>query len=69
MRRKRRSFVSPLSAAVMAQWLSERLGQPFVIENRPGAARNIATEAVVNAPHHGYTAAVTLARPTRRRAA
>jgi tripartite-type tricarboxylate transporter receptor subunit TctC len=53
----------------MAQWLSERLGQPFVIENRPGAASNIATEAVVNAPPHGYTAAVTLARPTRRRAA
>jgi tripartite-type tricarboxylate transporter receptor subunit TctC len=33
----------------MGQWLSERLGQPFVIENRPGASSNIATEAVVRA--------------------
>src|SRR4051812_29285023 len=37
-------------ARLTGQWLSERLGQPFVIENRPGAASNIATEAVVNAP-------------------
>jgi tripartite-type tricarboxylate transporter receptor subunit TctC len=37
-------------ARLMGQWLSERLGQPFVIENRPGAGTNIATEAVVNAP-------------------
>ena len=42
-------------ARLMAQWLSERLGQPFVIENRPGAAGNIATEAVVRAPADGYT--------------
>jgi tripartite-type tricarboxylate transporter receptor subunit TctC len=39
----------------MGQWLSERLGQPFVIENRPGAATNIATQGVVNAPADGYT--------------
>jgi tripartite-type tricarboxylate transporter receptor subunit TctC len=42
-------------ARLMGQWLSERLGQPFVIENRPGAATNIATEAVVRAPADGYT--------------
>src|SRR5262249_12220046 len=40
---------------LMGQWLSERLGQPFVIENRPGAGSNIATEVVVNAPADGYT--------------
>src|SRR5262245_1899714 len=44
-----------ISARLMGQWLSERLGQPFVIENRPGAASNIATEAVVRAPPDGYT--------------
>jgi len=42
-------------ARLMGQWLQERLGQPFVIENRPGAGTNIATEAVVNAPPDGYT--------------
>ena len=42
-------------ARPIALWLSERLGQPFVIENRPGAGTNIATEAVVNAPADGYT--------------
>src|SRR5262245_10646099 len=42
-------------ARLMGQWLSERLGQPFVIENRPGASSNIATEAVVKAPSDGYT--------------
>ena len=40
---------------LMGQWLSERLDQPFVIENRPGAATNIATQVVVNAPADGYT--------------
>src|SRR5438105_14376000 len=39
----------------MGQWLSERTGQQFIIENRPGAGTNIATEAVVNAPPDGYT--------------
>jgi len=42
-------------ARLMAQWLQARLGQPFVIENRPGAASNLATEAVVKAPPDGYT--------------
>src|SRR5215468_7191198 len=42
-------------ARLMGQWLSERLGQPFVIDNRPGAGANIATEAVVNAAPDGYT--------------
>jgi tripartite-type tricarboxylate transporter receptor subunit TctC len=40
---------------LMAQWLSERLGQPFVVENRPGASGNIGTEAVVRAPADGHT--------------
>jgi tripartite-type tricarboxylate transporter receptor subunit TctC len=44
-------------ARLMGQWLSERLGQPIVIENRPGAATNIAIEAVVRAPPDGYTLA------------
>ena len=42
-------------ARLMGQWLSERLGQPFVIENRPGAGTNIGTEAVAKAPPDGYT--------------
>jgi tripartite-type tricarboxylate transporter receptor subunit TctC len=42
-------------ARLMGQWLSERLGQQFVLENRPGAGSNIATEAVVRAPPDGYT--------------
>jgi tripartite-type tricarboxylate transporter receptor subunit TctC len=42
-------------ARLMAQWLSDRLGQSFVIENRPGAGGNIAVEAVVRAPPDGYT--------------
>ena len=44
-----------ITARLMGQWLSERLGQPFVIENRPGAASNIAAEAVVRAAPDGYT--------------
>src|SRR5262245_59680986 len=42
-------------ARLIGQWLSERLGQPFIIENRPGAGTNIATEAAVKAPPDGYT--------------
>jgi tripartite-type tricarboxylate transporter receptor subunit TctC len=42
-------------ARLIGQWLSERLGQPFVIENRPGGGGNIGTEAVVRAPADGYT--------------
>jgi tripartite-type tricarboxylate transporter receptor subunit TctC len=42
-------------ARLMGQWLSERLGQPFIIENRPGGGGNIGTEAVVKAPPDGYT--------------
>jgi tripartite-type tricarboxylate transporter receptor subunit TctC len=42
-------------ARLIGQWLSERLGQQFIIENRPGAGTNIATEAVVRAPPDGYT--------------
>ena len=44
-----------ITARLMGQWLTERLGQPFVIENRPGAATNIAAEAAINAPPDGYT--------------
>jgi tripartite-type tricarboxylate transporter receptor subunit TctC len=42
-------------ARLIGQWLSERLGQPFVVENRPGAATNIATQVVVKATPDGYT--------------
>jgi tripartite-type tricarboxylate transporter receptor subunit TctC len=44
-----------IAARLIGQWLSERLGQPFIVENRPGASTNIATEAVVRAPADGYT--------------
>jgi tripartite-type tricarboxylate transporter receptor subunit TctC len=44
-----------LVSRLIGQWLSERLGQPFVVENRTGAGGNIATEAVVTAPADGYT--------------
>ena len=42
-------------ARLMSQWLTERTGQQFIVENRPGAATNIATEIVANAPADGYT--------------
>ena len=44
-----------ITTRLIGQWLSVRLGQQFVIENRPGAGGNIATEAVVRAPADGYT--------------
>jgi len=46
---------SDITARLIGQWLSERLGQQFVIENRPGAGGNIGTEAVVHAAPDGYT--------------
>src|SRR6516165_5272898 len=47
--------IAEIVARLIGQSLSERLGQPFIIESRPGAASNIATEAVVRAPPDGYT--------------
>jgi tripartite-type tricarboxylate transporter receptor subunit TctC len=44
-----------IGARVVAQWLSERLGQPFIVENRPGAGTHMATEAVASAVADGYT--------------
>ena len=44
-----------IQARLMGQWLSDRLGQQFIIENRAGASGNIATEAVARAPADGYT--------------
>ena len=49
------SGATDIMARLIGQWLSERLGQQFIVENRPGAASNIATEAVVRAPADGYT--------------
>ena len=44
-----------IQARLMGQWLSDRLGQQFIVENRPGASGNIGTEAVARAPADGYT--------------
>ena len=46
---------SDIMARLMAQWLTERVGQQFIIENRPGGGGNVGTEAVVKAPPDGYT--------------
>ena len=48
-------------ARIVAQWLSEKLGQTFIIENKPGGGNNVGTETVVNAPPDGYT--MLLANP------
>jgi tripartite-type tricarboxylate transporter receptor subunit TctC len=47
--------VNDITARLIGQWLTERLGQPFLIENRPGGGGNIGIEAVVRAPPDGYT--------------
>ncbi len=49
-----------LIGRIMCQWLSERLGQSFVVENRPGGGTNIATQLVVNSPPDGYTLLYTV---------
>ncbi|MEA3027434.1 MAG: hypothetical protein QOF91_2719 [Alphaproteobacteria bacterium] len=49
-----------LIGRIMCQWLTERLGQSFVVENRPGGGTNIATQLVVNAPPDGYTLLYTV---------
>jgi tripartite-type tricarboxylate transporter receptor subunit TctC len=46
---------SDIVARLVGQWLSERLGQQFIVENRPGAGTNIAAEAVVRSVPDGYT--------------
>jgi tripartite-type tricarboxylate transporter receptor subunit TctC len=46
--------LTDILARLLAQWLSERLGQPFIVENQPGASTNLAAEAVVRAPPDGY---------------
>jgi tripartite-type tricarboxylate transporter receptor subunit TctC len=53
-----------IAARVIGQWLSDRLGQPFVVESRPGAAANIATEAVARAAPDGYTLLVAVGTNT-----
>jgi tripartite-type tricarboxylate transporter receptor subunit TctC len=51
-------------ARLTAQWLSERLGQQFIVENRPGASGNIGAEAVVRSPPDGHTLLMVDATPT-----
>jgi tripartite-type tricarboxylate transporter receptor subunit TctC len=55
---------SDILARLIGQWLTERLGQPFVIEMRPGAGGNVGTEAVVNAPPDGHTLLMVNAAPS-----
>lgn len=51
--------VADVAARVIGQWLSSRLGQPFIVENKPGASGNVAAELVVRAPPDGYTILMT----------
>jgi tripartite-type tricarboxylate transporter receptor subunit TctC len=51
--------VTDVYARLIGQWLSERLGQPFIVENRPGAGGTIGVDAVVRAPADGYTLLLT----------
>jgi tripartite-type tricarboxylate transporter receptor subunit TctC len=53
-----------IAARLIGQWLSDRLGQPFIVDSRPGAATNIATEAVAHAPADGYTLLVAVGSVT-----
>src|SRR5437588_10595657 len=55
---------SDITARLIGQWLSEKLGQQFVVEARPGAAGNIATEFVTHAPPDGYTVLLVNAQNT-----
>jgi tripartite-type tricarboxylate transporter receptor subunit TctC len=55
---------SDILARLIGQWLSERLGQPFVVEMRPGAGGNVGTEAVVTSPPDGYTLLMVNAAPS-----
>ena len=55
---------SDILARLMAQWLSERFGHPFIIESRPGAASNIATEAVLHGAANGYTLLIVTSADT-----
>src|SRR5438132_429717 len=48
-----------ITARLISQWLSDRLGQSFVIDNRPGGGTNVGTEAAVKAPSDGYTLLLT----------
>jgi tripartite-type tricarboxylate transporter receptor subunit TctC len=55
---------SDILARLIGQWLSERLGQPFIVEMRPGAGGNVGTEAVVNSPPDGQTLLMVNAAPS-----
>jgi tripartite-type tricarboxylate transporter receptor subunit TctC len=55
---------SDILARLIGQWLTERLGQPFVVELRPGAGGNVGTEAVVNSPPDGHTLLMVNAAPS-----